>query len=53
MYADVDKKKIGKTLFPNWSHISSQNKKCSSYKINLHGTAVGIIVVVHLIIEFQ
>ena len=26
MYGAVDKIKIGKTLFPNWRHILSQNK---------------------------
>ena len=26
MYGEVDKKKLGKTLFPCWRHILSQNK---------------------------
>ena len=26
MYREVDKIKLGKTLFPNWRHISSKNK---------------------------
>ena len=27
MYEEVDKIKVGKTLFPNWRHILSQNKQ--------------------------
>ena len=26
MYGEVDKIKLGKTLFPSWRHILSQNK---------------------------
>ena len=26
MYGEVDKIKLGKTLFPNWRHILSRNK---------------------------
>ena len=27
IYGEVDEIKLGKTLFPNWRHILSQNKK--------------------------
>ena len=27
MHGEVDKIKLGKTLFPTWSHVLSQNKK--------------------------
>ena len=41
MYGEVDKIKLGKTLFPNWRHILSQNKayiKCKKkrYRARYH-----------------
>ena len=54
MYGEVDKIKLGKTLFPNWRRILSQTSKnyyCE--KIPWYCTAVGTIVVVHLFIEFR
>ena len=50
MYGSVDKKKLGKTLFPNWRHILKTNNIYSNK--NPHGIVVGIIVV-HLFIEFR
>ena len=52
MYGEVDKIKLGKTLFPNWRNILSQNKYYFYCKKNPQGTAVGIIVV-HLFIELR
>ena len=54
MYEAVDKIKPGKTLFPNWRHILSQNYYRNIYcsNKNLHGIVVGIMVV-HLFIEFR
>ena len=53
MYGDVDKIKIGKTLFPSWRHILSQNQQQLLTVEKFHSsTAVGIIVV-HLVIEFR
>ena len=55
MYGEIDKIKLGKTVFPNWRHILSRNKYWSSIyckKNPIHGTAVGIIVV-HFFIEFR
>ena len=50
MYGEVDKIKVGETLFPNWGKNLSQNKEYFMKK-NSHRTAVGIIV--HLFIEFR
>ena len=32
MYGEADKKKLGRTLFPNWRHILSRNKEYLLYK---------------------
>ena len=53
IYGEVHKIKLDKTLFPNWRHILPQNKNNVTVK-KLHGTAVGIIVVVvYLFVEFR
>ena len=53
MYAEVDNKQLGKTLFINWRHIV--RKEMILTVKNPHGTAVGMISysVVHFIIEFR
>ena len=53
MYGDVNKIKLGKTLFPNWRHILvlKQIIIFTVKAIPIHGTGVGIIVV-HVFIGF-
>ena len=51
MNGEVDKIKLGKTLFPNWRHIFMETNNIYCIK-KPHGTAVGIIVV-RLFIEFR
>ena len=57
MYGEVDNIKLGKTLFPNWRHVLSQNKYSgvifTEKKIPWYRGRYDIILVVHFIIEFR
>ena len=52
VYGEVDNIKLGKTLFPNWHHILSEDKKNYCKKSPWSRGRYAIIVEGHFIAEF-